>query len=395
MNMTNLVAENRLRIAVVTGGIGAEAGAVFVHSIVEILRPLTKEIFLITNHFPYKYDDKVHIIQTSEPIDYVGYKKRPLLYRAFRYFLLPLQSSLGLARVASKVDIVALYLGGHINVLPMLCAKLLRKKTTVFYFGSRVTYKKSTALFGLWKFIFPYLALILQTINLSLADQVAMESESVAEFAGLGRYKHKTCVNGAIFIDTNIFRVKRDLKDRANLVGYIGYMRAVKGADNFARAVPLILRQRPDVRFLIGGDGPLFYKVKKELKDSNCYEKVTLPGYIPHDSIPDYLNQLKLLVLPSYSEGIPAIVQEAMACGTPVLATPVGGVPNLIKEGETGFIIEDNSPECIAQGVIRALSYPNLEQIASNARALIEREYTYQPMVEKCKIVLDKLVASR
>jgi glycosyltransferase involved in cell wall biosynthesis len=81
-----------------------------------------------------------------------------------------------------------------------------------------------------------------------------------------------------------------------------------------------------------------------------------------------------------------------MPCGTVVLATPVGGVPDLIKDGETGFILENNTPECIASNVIRALSHPNLGGIAGNARRLIEQEYGRDAMVEKRRIALDKLM---
>ena len=78
---------------------------------------------------------------------------------------------------------------------------------------------------------------------------------------------------------------------------------------------------------------------------SHVNKNVTLVGWISHDELPSYLNMLKLLVVPSYTEGLPNIVIEAMSCGTPVLATPVGGVPDLIEDGITGFILEDNFPE--------------------------------------------------
>ena len=82
---------------------------------------------------------------------------------------------------------------------------------------------------------------------------------------------------------------------------------------------------------------------------------------------------------------------EAMACSTPVLATPVGGVPDVIKDGETGFIMENNLPEHIARNVIRALNHPNQEKIAENARALVEMEFTYEKAVEKYRKILDDL----
>ena len=80
-----------------------------------------------------------------------------------------------------------------------------------------------------------------------------------------------------------------------------------------------------------------------------------------------------------------------MGCGTPVLATPVGGIPDVIKDGETGFILEDNLPECIAENVIRALNHQNLEKIAKNARKVIEDEYTYEAAVERYRKILKEL----
>ena len=81
-----------------------------------------------------------------------------------------------------------------------------------------------------------------------------------------------------------------------------------------------------------------------------------------------------------------------MGCGTPVLATSVGGAPDLIKNDETGFIMEDNSPECIAKNVMRALEHPNLERIVENARALIKREFTYEAAVERYRKILKELL---
>ena len=118
---------------------------------------------------------------------------------------------------------------------------------------------------------------------------------------------------------------------------------------------------------------------------------IVLCGKINHKEITDYLNEAKLVVLPSYGDGLPNIVLEAMACGTPALATPVGGIPDVIKDGETGFIIEDNTPECIARNVIRALSHPDLEKITKNARTLIEKEYTLEAAVERYKKILENI----
>lgn len=83
-----------------------------------------------------------------------------------------------------------------------------------------------------------------------------------------------------------------------------------------------------------------------------------------------------------------------MVCGTPVPATSVGGVPDLIKNGKTGFILEDNLPECIVENVIMASNQQNLNKIAENARKLIkykiiEKDYTYAAAVGRHIKILD------
>jgi len=103
------------------------------------------------------------------------------------------------------------------------------------------------------------------------------------------------------------------------------------------------------------------------------------------------LNELKLVVLPSFTEGLPNIMLEAMACGTPVLATSVGAISDVIKDGETGFIMENNSPEHIARNVIRILEQPDLDKIVENARALVEQEFTYKAVVKRYKKILSEL----
>jgi len=279
----------------------------------------------------------------------------------------------------------------------MLSAKIMRKRTIVSMGGrgsKSIEFVYNRSLFGTRGFLFLRILETLEMISLSLSDRIFVESESAVSFLNLSKYKKKISANsaGAMYMDINFLKITKDLKDKRDLIGFISRLNEVKGIMNFVKAIPLILKERRDLEFLIGGEGELFDKIQKELKDSGVYDKVELRGWIPHDELPNYLNELKLILLPSYSEGLPAIVQEGMACGAVVLATPVGSIPDVIKDGETGFILEDNSPECIAKNVIRALEHPNLEEIVKNARNLIEEEYSYEVMVRKCRDSLDELM---
>jgi glycosyltransferase involved in cell wall biosynthesis len=74
-----------------------------------------------------------------------------------------------------------------------------------------------------------------------------------------------------------------------------------------------------------------------------------------------------------------------------VLATPVGAIPDVIQDGITGFIMENNSPECIARNVIRALNYPDLPGIAENGRKFVEENYTFDKTVGTWRDIISKI----
>ncbi len=246
----------------------------------------------------------------------------------------------------------------------------------------------------LFTFIFFIISIIysmLERAIFSLSDRIMVESVGVVEFLGMKKYSPKLITNGARYIDQNCFQIKKGLRERKNLIGYIGRLSEEKGIMNFIEAIPLILEKQDNLRFFIGGNGPLYTQIKDELNNNKIAQKVEIPGWISHDKVADYLNELKLLILPSYSEGLPTGVLEAMACGTPVLATPVGGVPDVIKDGETGFIMGNNTAECIARNVIRALNHPNLERIIKDAHTIIEREYTLDAALKRYRKILIEL----
>jgi len=228
-------------------------------------------------------------------------------------------------------------------------------------------------------------------MNLALADHIVLYSPRLVGEWNLEPYRHKILVAHRHFLDFTTFTVTTPLPDRPPLIGYIGSWSEVKGVQHFARALPAILSDRENLRVLIGGDGPLKEMIEASLQEGGVSARVDLPGWIPHDDLPPYLNHLRLLVLPSYTEGLPNIMLEAMACGTPVLATPVGAIPDVIIDGKTGSIMENNSPECIAENVNRALSSPDLEEIAENGRRFVEENFTFEKVVENWRRILQEI----
>lgn len=368
-------------------------GYILKSNLIQVLESATNEIF----------------VTESDLSGEVGISKIPLIdadcrintswmpLRIARAIIIQLKNAYHLLKIHKSNSIVFFTMGATF-FLPMLIAKLLKKKTVYFISGlaggdinskiMKIIYKRT--LFGVGGIIFPLIISSLERLNYNLADIIVVESPSLAHQIASDKYHGKPVLNGALFVDTKAFSPKIKLSERADTVSYFGAITEHKGLMNLIDAIPIILKENDNIQFVIGGAGPALAEIKKRLKNSQVIEnaKVVLCGKINHKEIPGHLNKAKLVVLPSYGEGLPNIVLEAMACGTPILATPVGGIPDVIKDGETGFIMEDNTSECIARNVIRVLNHPDLEKVTKNALALIEREYTLEAAVERYRKIL-------
>ena len=229
---------------------------------------------------------------------------------------------------------------------------------------------------------------ISQFISCTFADVLIVYADCVIRDYSLERWNKKIVIGRDHYMDFDRFKINKEYLSRENIIGYIGRLSAEKGIQNFVQALPAIINDRKNLHILIGGDGQLKNSIKAILQKENLIEYVDLPGWVSNEDYPAYLNQLKLLVLPSYTEGLPYTMLEAMACGTPVLATPVGAIPEIIIDGKTGFIMEDNSPDCIAENLNRALSSPDLVKIADNSRRFVEDNFTFEKTLEIWKRIL-------
>jgi len=385
--------EKTLRVCIVSFPMpSALVVNVFLYNLVEILESICEKIYVVTSNIPRDrtFSEKIRIQDVKTTMHFRD-TIRPMWWSSLLQFLkiitIQMKMCWILIKISKDIDIVIFYVGGANLLPPVLMAKALRKKviTSAIGLGS-LGYKKvhNNRLFSKGRAFTIILSVMEKTI-FSLSDRVIVESPSVINFLDLGKYKQKLVTTGARYVDTELFQIKKELRERKNLVGYIGRLEEEKGVMNFFEAIPLILEKQDNLEFFLGGYGPLYDRIKERLRSNNLSRKVELMGWIPHDKVANYLNELKLLVLPSYSEGLPTIVLEAMACGTPVLATPVGGIPDVIKDGETGFIMENNSPKCFAENIVRVLECPDLDNVTKNARKLIKEKYTYEAAVERYK----------
>ncbi len=132
------------------------------------------------------------------------------------------------------------------------------------------------------------------------------------------------------------------VKKKYDLI-FVGRLAKNKGIDLLLQAISNIKIQMPDIKLLLVGDGPLTNFLKFKIENLKLRDNVTLYGWAKDPKeIAELLNRSRLLIMSSYNEGGPRVVLEAMACGVPVLATRVGIVTDILKDGESGGIIDWN-----------------------------------------------------
>jgi len=135
---------------------------------------------------------------------------------------------------------------------------------------------------------------------------------------------------------------------------YIGNLKHEKGVIELLNAFIQLHSNYPQFTLKYVGGGPMLGKLKNMVRQHQLENKVIFEGIIPHDQLPKLIGQATLLALPSYNEGVPNVVLEAMACATPVVVTNVGGIPEVVTV-ETGIIAKEITAESIAKCLQQAL----------------------------------------
>jgi len=141
-----------------------------------------------------------------------------------------------------------------------------------------------------------------------------------------------------------------------------------------------LVSERNDIHIIIAGSGEIESQIRNQIKPEYL-GKFEFCGWVPRSEIPKLLNRIRILVIPSYTEGLPNVMLEAMACGTLVIATSVGTIPDIIKDGETGFILKDNSPKTIKEGISRAIEHKNQCAIVEKSLSIINNNFSFDESV--------------
>ena len=174
------------------------------------------------------------------------------------------------------------------------------------------------------------------------------------------------------------------------LLGVVGSLYPVKGHRFLLEAMPEILRRWPNARLLVIGRGELEVALKEQVAQLAIDANVHFLGM--RQDVPRLLSILDVFVLPSLSEGLSLALLEAMASGKPVVATRVGGNPELIDHGRTGFLIQPEDEKDLAANLLNLLSDPEMmQQFGRQASERVQQHFSMGQMVDRYRDLYTRL----
>jgi len=379
-----------MRICIITPAYRWGDGAVYLAQLIQILEPMADSIHVITGSTSEAF--KLMLNKNIYVVNIEHHSANNMAMKLCKYIVSQLRISRELLKVSNQIDTAVFFFGSSL-IIPMLTAKVAQIKVLLIVTGS-ISESVKWIYKGRGGHIFYYVARMNEKINYFLCDRIGimlMSCQSSIRSLGLDHYKGKIVPFPIVVLDKKQFNIGNRLCDRGHIIGYVGRLSREKGVLQLARAIPLMLSRKSDLSFIIVGTGPLMYEMKQILEKSGCLDKVQFTGWVPHEEVAVYMHKLRFHVLPSYTENFGGAGLEAMACGAISVANAVGGLPDVIVDGETGFLLKDNEPQTIADKILEVWDNPDLCKIQNAANVFVEKNLLCEKVVENSLQMLAKM----
>jgi len=235
-------------------------------------------------------------------------------------------------------------------------------------------FDRLTILFG--DGVFPFS----EGVRRFLLDEVHLPPKYLKETIYIGIELDRWCIT-----DCNVLQTKRTelgLPENAQVLMSVGALSEQKGLEYSLQAVSQMTGEYPLLQYLIVGDGPLRKSLEALAQDLGLADHVCFLGV--RDDVPELMNITDILVLPSLWEGLPQVAVEAMAASTPVVASAVDGVPEVVQDGVTGILIPPRDEVALCGALLEMLRDPGLRvRMGQAGRLRAEHEFSVERMIER------------
>lgn len=239
---------------------------------------------------------------------------------------------------------------------------------------------------------------LLYKLTLSSADAVIAQTNHMK--SAIQEFYHKDIFVIPNGVDIDRFsrlsrgkaRIELNIKGDEKILLFVGGLRPVKGVRYLIESMSIIKQEYENIRLLIVGEGEERQTLEGLAARLDLTECISFLGQITNDAIPGYMIASDILILPSLSEGFPVTILEAMAAGLPIVTTRVKGMPEIVRDGENGFLVEPKNPGQIGEKVLLLLENDDLRRrISGNNREKAKR-YSWESVARSLEEVYTKVV---
>ncbi|KPK62374.1 hypothetical protein AMJ83_11125 [candidate division WOR_3 bacterium SM23_42] len=196
--------------------------------------------------------------------------------------------------------------------------------------------------------------------------------------------------------DKTSLRKRHGIKSKYVLL-FVGKLVPKKGLTYLTEAMQYVTRKNKDVELIVIGGGPLREALTEQATSIGVSQYVKFLGWVDNDKLPEYYGLSDVVIVPSIvdargeTEGMPVVIQEALASGRPVIASRVSGIPDVIVEGYNGWLIKERDPLELSNKIEEVLRSADLETVGANA-VLTARKYDWSETAKKFKEVIDRAI---
>ena len=228
----------------------------------------------------------------------------------------------------------------------------------------------------------------------------AAERRALEKELGISPEKLVTIYNGIDLerfksqITTGKIRHEFGIPENAPVIGTVGNLSHKKGLPYFMEAIPEILRAFPETRFLLVGQGPLEKEMKERAAQIPRHKQIIFTG--ARADVPDLIGAMDIFVLASLFEGLPNVLLEAMSLAKPVVATEVGGIPELVDSAVDGVLVPPKESYALAEAVLSLLKNPAKAQaLGERGREKIRKDFVLERMIDQYEELYLSLAESK
>jgi glycosyltransferase involved in cell wall biosynthesis len=170
---------------------------------------------------------------------------------------------------------------------------------------------------------------------------------------------------------------------------FVGRLKSVKGVQYLITSMKKIHEEMPDARLILVGDGEERERLAALSIQLGIQQYVQFIGIVPHEKVKTFMQQADVFVLPSLSEGLPIVILEAMACGLPIVASRVGGIPDILTNDTNGYLVEAKDTNDMANKIILLLSDDALRKKISDNNRLLVKKYAWENVIFKLEKIYE------